>query len=99
MYIRKEDFLLSTYILSIRLVRFISVRSMLLMVSKTSFAMNCQVVNPSFANQTKSKINNASLRTLCSKAFIIILLISLYIRVSKSFFLIDVEGLHLLEHV
>ena len=31
--------------------------------------MNCQVVNPSFANQTKSKINNASLRTLCSKAF------------------------------
>lgn len=31
--------------------------------------MNCKVVNPSFANQTKSKINNPSLRTLCSKAF------------------------------
>lgn len=33
------------------------------------FAINCRVVNPSFANQTKSKINNPSLRTLASQAF------------------------------
>ena len=33
------------------------------------FAINCKVSEPSFANQTKSKINNPSLRTLASKAF------------------------------
>lgn len=33
------------------------------------FAINCRVANPSFANQTKSKINNPSLRTLASQAF------------------------------
>lgn len=33
------------------------------------FAVNCKVANPSFANQTKSKINNPSLRTLASAAF------------------------------
>lgn len=33
------------------------------------FVMNCKVANPSFANQTKSKINNSSLRTLTSNAF------------------------------
>ena len=33
------------------------------------FVMNCKVANPSFANQTKSKINNPSLRTLTSNAF------------------------------
>ena len=33
------------------------------------YVMNCKVENPSFANQTKSKINNASLRTLASNAF------------------------------
>lgn len=33
------------------------------------FAINCKVANPSFANQTKSKINNPSLRTLASAAF------------------------------
>ena len=33
------------------------------------FAINCRVVNPSFANQTKSKINNPNLRTLASQAF------------------------------
>ena len=33
------------------------------------YVINCQVENPSFANQTKSKINNASLRTLASTAF------------------------------
>lgn len=33
------------------------------------FAINCKVANPSFANQTKSKINNPSLRTLASQAF------------------------------
>lgn len=32
-------------------------------------AINCKVANPSFANQTKSKINNPSLRTLASQAF------------------------------
>lgn len=35
------------------------------------FVMNCKVANPSFANQTKSKINNPSLRTLTSNAFTI----------------------------
>lgn len=33
------------------------------------YVINCSVVQPSFANQTKSKINNASLRTLASNAF------------------------------
>lgn len=33
------------------------------------YAINCKVANPSFANQTKSKINNPNLRTLASKAF------------------------------
>lgn len=33
------------------------------------YAINCKVVEPSFANQTKSKINNPNLRTLTSKAF------------------------------
>lgn len=33
------------------------------------YVVNCKVENPSFANQTKSKINNASLRTLASTAF------------------------------
>lgn len=33
------------------------------------FAINCKVQNPSFANQTKSKINNPNLRTLASQAF------------------------------
>lgn len=33
------------------------------------YVINCKVANPSFANQTKSKINNASLRTLASNAF------------------------------
>ena len=33
------------------------------------FAINCRIVNPSFANQTKSKINNPNLRTLASQAF------------------------------
>ena len=33
------------------------------------YVMNCKVANPSFANQTKSKINNPSLRTLTSNAF------------------------------
>ena len=33
------------------------------------FVMNCKVANPSFANQTKSKINNSSLRALTSNAF------------------------------
>lgn len=33
------------------------------------FAINCKVKNPSFANQTKSKVNNPSLRTLSSQAF------------------------------
>lgn len=32
-------------------------------------AINCKVANPSFANQTKSKINNPNLRTLTSQAF------------------------------
>ena len=33
------------------------------------YANNCKVANPSFANQTKSKINNPNLRTLASQAF------------------------------
>ena len=33
------------------------------------YVINCSVENPSFANQTKSKINNANLRTLASNAF------------------------------
>ena len=33
------------------------------------YVINCKVTNPSFANQTKTKINNANLRTLASKAF------------------------------
>lgn len=33
------------------------------------YVINCKVANPSFANQTKSKINNANLRTLASNAF------------------------------
>ena len=33
------------------------------------YAINCKVVEPSFANQTKSKINNPNLRTLASAAF------------------------------
>lgn len=33
------------------------------------YVINCKVENPSFANQTKSKVNNTSLRTLASTAF------------------------------
>lgn len=33
------------------------------------YVVNCKVENPSFANQTKSKVNNASLRTLATTAF------------------------------
>lgn len=33
------------------------------------YVINCKVENPSFANQTKSKINNPSLRTLATTAF------------------------------
>nr|DAI57040.1 MAG TPA: DNA TOPOISOMERASE IV, B SUBUNIT [Caudoviricetes sp.] len=33
------------------------------------YVINCSVANPSFANQTKTKINNANLRTLASNAF------------------------------
>lgn len=33
------------------------------------FAINCKVANPSFSNQTKSKINNPNLGTLAAKAF------------------------------
>lgn len=32
------------------------------------FAVNCKVANPSFANQTKTKVNNPNLRTLTAKA-------------------------------
>ena len=32
------------------------------------YAINCKVAEPSFANQTKSKINNPNLRTLASQA-------------------------------
>lgn len=33
------------------------------------YVINCKVANPSFANQTKSKINNANLRILAAEAF------------------------------
>lgn len=33
------------------------------------YVINCKVKNPSFANQTKTKINNANLRTLAANAF------------------------------
>ena len=33
------------------------------------YAVSCKVVNPSFANQTKTKINNPELRGLAGKAF------------------------------
>ena len=33
------------------------------------YAINCTVLEPSFANQTKSKVSNASLRTLAGQAF------------------------------
>ena len=33
------------------------------------YAVSCKVINPSFANQTKTKINNPELRGLASKAF------------------------------
>ena len=33
------------------------------------YVINCSVKNPSFANQTKSKINNANLRTMASNCF------------------------------
>jgi DNA gyrase/topoisomerase IV subunit B len=33
------------------------------------YVINCSVAHPSFANQTKSKINNANLRTLASNCF------------------------------
>ena len=33
------------------------------------YVINCKVATPSFANQTKSKINNPNLRTLASNAF------------------------------
>lgn len=33
------------------------------------YAINCKVANPSFANQTKSKINNPNLSTLAGQAF------------------------------
>jgi len=33
------------------------------------YVINCTVANPSFANQTKSKINNANLRTMASNCF------------------------------
>lgn len=33
------------------------------------YVINCKVENPSFANQTKTKINNPSLRTLATTAF------------------------------
>lgn len=33
------------------------------------YVINCKVANPSFANQTKSKVNNTSLRGLSSTAF------------------------------
>lgn len=37
--------------------------------SNLFYVINCSVAQPSFANQTKSKINNANLRTLASNAF------------------------------
>ncbi len=33
------------------------------------YVINCSVAHPSFANQTKSKINNANLRTMASNCF------------------------------
>lgn len=33
------------------------------------YVINCSVANPSFANQTKSKINNTNLRTMASNCF------------------------------
>lgn len=33
------------------------------------YVINCSMAQPSFANQTKSKINNANLRTMASNAF------------------------------
>ena len=33
------------------------------------YAVSCKVANPSFANQTKTKINNPELRSLADKAF------------------------------
>ena len=32
------------------------------------YAVACKIPNPSFANQTKTKINNAELRTICQQA-------------------------------
>lgn len=37
--------------------------------SNLFYVINCSVAQPSFANQTKSKINNSNLRTLASNAF------------------------------
>lgn len=37
--------------------------------SNLFYVINCSVAQPSFANQTKSKINNANLRTLASNVF------------------------------
>lgn len=37
------------------------------------YVINCKVENPSFANQTKTKINNPSLRTLATTAFTVAL--------------------------
>ncbi len=37
--------------------------------SNLFYVINCSVCQPSFANQTKSKINNSNLRTLASNAF------------------------------
>lgn len=37
------------------------------------YVINCKVANPSFANQTKTKINNPSLRTLATTAFTVAL--------------------------
>lgn len=36
--------------------------------SGLSYVINCKVPNPSFANQTKTKINNPQLRGLCQRA-------------------------------
>lgn len=37
--------------------------------SNLFYVINCSVAQPSFANQTKSKINNSNLRTMASNAF------------------------------
>lgn len=37
--------------------------------SNLFYVINCSVTNPSFANQTKTKINNTNLRTLASNCF------------------------------